>query len=118
MADVLAGEGYVVFAVDLCDGRVASNPSYAGQLSGEVQEHPDEVVQKMRQATAGVHELLSTTNQVASLGWCFGGGQSLQLSLGEADLSATVIYYGMLATDHETLQRINEPVVCIFGSED
>jgi carboxymethylenebutenolidase len=118
MADVLAGQGYVVFAVDLYDGRVASNSSYAGQLSGEVRENPDEAVQKMRQATAGVRELPSTTNQVASLGWCFGGGQSLQLSLSEADLNATVIYYGTLTTDRETLQRIDEPVLGIFGSED
>jgi carboxymethylenebutenolidase len=118
MADILAGHGYVVFAVDLYDGEVASNSSQAARLSGQVRENPDEAVAKMSRATAGLRELPYTTDQVASLGWCFGGGQSLQLSLSEADLNATVIYYGTLATDEETLQRIDAPVLGIFGSED
>ena len=118
MADILAGHGYVVFAVDLYDGEVASNSSQAARLSGQVRENPDEAVAKMSRATAGLRELPYTTDQVASLGWCFGGGQSLQLSLSEADLNATVIYYGTLATDEETLQRIDAPVLGIFGAED
>jgi carboxymethylenebutenolidase len=118
MADILAGQGYVVFAVDLYDGRVASNSSYAAELSGEVRENPDEAVQKMHRATAGVRDLSFTTTQVASLGWCFGGGQSLQLSLSDTNLNSTVIYYGTLTTDRTTLQQIDEPVLGIFGSED
>jgi carboxymethylenebutenolidase len=118
MADILAGHGYVVFAVDLYDGRVATNSSQAAELSGKVRNNPDEAVGKMSRAVTGLRDLPSTTNQVASLGWCFGGGQSLQLSLSEADLNATVIYYGTLATDEETLQRIDAPVLGIFGAED
>jgi carboxymethylenebutenolidase len=40
------------------------------------------------------------------------------LSLSETDLNATVVYYGTLATDAETLQRIDAPILGIFGSED
>jgi carboxymethylenebutenolidase len=118
MADILAGHGYVVFAVDLYDGEVATNSSEAARLSGQVRENPDEAVAKTSAAVSGLRERTDTTNQVASLGWCFGGGQSLQLSLSDADLNATVIYYGTLATDEETLQRIDGPVLGIFGSED
>ena len=118
MADILAGQGYVVFAVDLYDGEVAMNSSEAGRLSGQVRENPDVAVSKMSAAVSGLRDRADTTNQVASLGWCFGGGQSLQLSLSEAELNATVIYYGTLATDEETLQRIDGPVLGIFGSED
>jgi carboxymethylenebutenolidase len=118
MADILAGHGYVVLAVDLYDGEVATNSSQAARLSGQVRENPDEAVAKMSSAVSGLRERSDTTNQIASLGWCFGGGQSLQLSLSEADLNATVIYYGTLATDEETLQRIDAPVLGIFGSED
>ena len=118
MADILAGHGYVVFAVDLYDGEVATNSSQAARLSGEVRENPDVAVEKMSRAVSGLRARADTTSQVASLGWCFGGGQSLQLSLSEADLNATVIYYGTLATDEETLQRIDAPVLGIFGSED
>ncbi len=118
MADILAGHGYVVFAVDLYGGEVATNSSEAARLSGQVRENPDEAVAKMSAAVSALRDRSDTTNQVASLGWCFGGGQSLQLSLSEADLNATVIYYGTLATDEETLQRIDGPVLGIFGSED
>jgi carboxymethylenebutenolidase len=118
MADILAGHGYVVFAVDLYDGQVAMNSSRAAELSGQVRNNPDAAVSKMSAAVSGLRELPYTTDQVASLGWCFGGGQSLQLSLSETDLNATVIYYGTLATDEETLQRIDAPVLGIFGAED
>jgi carboxymethylenebutenolidase len=118
MADILAGHGYVVFAVDLYDGEVATNSSRAARLSGQVRENPDEAVAKMSAAVTGLRDLPYTTDRVASLGWCFGGGQSLQLSLSEADLNATVIYYGTLATDEETLQRIDGPVLGVFGAED
>jgi carboxymethylenebutenolidase len=118
MADVLAGHGYVVFAVDLYDGRVATNSSEAAELSGEVRNDPDAAVAKMRNATAGLRALPYTTDRVASLGWCFGGGQSLQLSLSDADLNATVVYYGTLTTDREALQRVDGPVLGVFGAED
>ncbi|GAB3326457.1 dienelactone hydrolase family protein [Haloplanus salinarum] len=118
MADILAGHGYVVFAVDLYDGEVAANSSEAARLSGQVRENPDVAVSKMSRAVSGLRERSDTTDRVASLGWCFGGGQSLQLSLSDADLNATVIYYGTLATNESTLQRVDGPVLGVFGSED
>jgi carboxymethylenebutenolidase len=118
MAEILAGHGYVVFAVDLYDGEVASNSSEAARLSGRVRENPDVAVSKMSRAVAGLRDRTDTTDRVASLGWCFGGGQSLQLSLSDADLNATVVYYGTLTTDESTLRRVDAPVLGVFGSED
>lgn len=118
MADVLAGHGYTVFAVDLYDGRVAMESSRAAELSGEVRDNPDEAVTKLTQATEGLRNSQYTTDRVASLGWCFGGGWSLQLSLSDAELNSTVIYYGTLTTEEEELESIDEPVLGIFGSED
>jgi carboxymethylenebutenolidase len=118
MADILAGHGYVVFAVDLYGGEVATNASRASELSGQVRSNPDVAVSKMTRAVSGLRDASYTTEQVASLGWCFGGGQSLQLSLSDADLNATVIYYGTLTTNESTLQRIDAPVLGVFGSED
>ncbi|SFL14637.1 carboxymethylenebutenolidase [Halogranum rubrum] len=118
MAEILAGHGYVVFAVDLYDGEVATNSSRAGELAGSVRSNPDEAVAKMSRAVDALRAESYTTDQVASLGWCFGGGQSLQLSLSDADLDATVIYYGSLTTDEQELQHIDAPVLGIFGAED
>ena len=54
------------------------------------------------------------------MGWCFGGGQSLQLALNSEQnpLAATVIYYGNLVNDTNELSRIKWPVLGIFGDQD
>lgn len=118
IVDVLAGQGCSVFAVDLYDGEVARNSSEAARLSGQVRNNSEEAVRDMGDAVEALRENPYSDGQVASLGWCFGGGQSLQLSLSDADLNATAIYYGTLATDADTLQRIDDPVHGVFGSED
>jgi carboxymethylenebutenolidase len=122
MADTLAKEGYVVLAVDLFNGRVASNQEDAGQLSGAVRENPTEAITNLR---AAVRYLASLDNvdasQISSLGWCFGGQQSLQLALNtepEYPLSSTIIYYGRLVSDPDELSKIKWPVLGIFGDQD
>jgi Dienelactone hydrolase and related enzymes len=59
-------------------------------------------------------------SRIASLGWCFGGGQSLQLALNseEHPLAATIIYYGNLVNNTEALSKIKWPVLGIFGDQD
>src|SRR3989338_5312297 len=115
MARVLASEGYVVFAIDLY-GEVASDSARARELSGMVRENPGEAIEKMKSA---VDYLKNEQNaeSVGSLGWCFGGGQSLQLSLNE-ELDATVIYYGSLTDNRTQLMSIGNPVLGIFGNKD
>jgi carboxymethylenebutenolidase len=122
MADTLAKEGYVVLAVDLFNGQVATSQEYAGLLSGAVRENPTEAIANLR---AAVRYLASLENvnpsQISSLGWCFGGQQSLQLALNtepKYPLSSTVIYYGRLVSDPVELSKIKWPVLGIFGDQD
>lgn len=114
-AQKLAREGYTVLAVDLYERKVAQNPEEARALVGSFSQ--DDGIQNM---LAAVDYLKSHENadKIASLGWCFGGGQSLQLALNSDDLEATVIYYGRLVTDHDELVHIKWPVLGIFGSLD
>jgi carboxymethylenebutenolidase len=56
--------------------------------------------------------------KIGSLGWCFGGGQSLRLALSSMPLDATAIYYGNLETDQEKLSAITWPVLGVFGDKD
>lgn len=113
MASKLAAEGYQVLAVDLF-GRVAATPEEARALTQAV--IPEKAVENLRAAAAFLRARGAA--KVASLGWCFGGGQSLRLALSGEPLDATVIYYGQLVTDREALKAINWPVLGIFGSED
>lgn len=114
MAELLANEWYKVFAVDLYS-EVATTQEKARELSWNVRANPDQALAKMKLAT----EYLKNNNitKLASLGWCFGWQQSLNLSLWE-DLDATVIYYGNLIDDTEKLKNISWPVLGIFWETD
>jgi carboxymethylenebutenolidase len=91
------------------------------ELSSSVRNNPEEAVANM-QGTVNYLGSLENVNssRIASLGWCFGGGQSLQLALNseEHPLAATVIYYGNLVNDTESLSKIKWPVLGIFGDQD
>ncbi len=119
MARLLADEGYVVLAVDLYSGEIAANSTRAGELAGAVRANPDDAVANMRGAAAYLKGLSNVDDsKVASLGWCFGGGQSLQLALSGENLAATVIYYGQLVPEEDKLLAISWPVLGVFGEAD
>ena len=115
MAEILATHGYSVLAVDLYDGEVASEASRARQLSGGLDQ--DQAIANM-QAALDYLQNQEGASSVASLGWCFGGGQSLQLALSEVSLASTVIYYGSLVTEESRLETIDWPLLGIFGADD
>lgn len=116
MARILASEGYVVFAIDLYDGNVAEDSTAAREYATSVRSNPDAAVVKMQEAVTYLKEEQSAT-KVGSLGWCFGGQQSLAIAL-TGDTDATVIYYGSLTDNATQLANINGPVLGVFGSED
>ena len=122
MADQLANEGYMVLAVDLFNGTVAANPEEAGQLAGAVRDNPSNAISNLQSAVRYLASLENVnSSRIASLGWCFGGGQSLQLALNIEPgfpLAATGLYYGNLVTDQEELSKIKWPVLGIFGDQD
>lgn len=112
-AEQLAKEGYAVLAVDLL-GRVVETQDEARVLTTNfIQKDGTENLQ------AAVQYLKNKgANKIASLGWCFGGGQSLSLALSGTPLDATVIYYGRLATTTKELSVIKWPVLGIFAGND
>ena len=57
-------------------------------------------------------------DRTASIGWCWGGGYSLDVALQEPTLTADVINYGHLAVDTESLKKINAAILGIFGGKD
>lgn len=118
MADRLAGEGYIVLAIDLFGGATATRPEQARQQMLGVVENPKLAAENIRRA----YDFVNTTAgapRIASLGWCFGGGWSLQTAmLFPADLDAAVIYYGQVTDDEDKLHDISAPILGLFGAED
>jgi len=118
MARQLAAEGYVVLAVDLFEGKAAKDTTEAREFSTKARNNIPAAVANMKSAVEFLKNQDNVDdNRTASMGWCFGGGMSMQLALNEK-LSATIIYYGQLETDKEKLKAIEWPVLGIFGEAD
>lgn len=113
MARELAKEGYVVLAVDLFSKVAATAEEARAQTAALDQE---KALKNLRAAAAYLRG--KGAAKIASLGWCFGGGQSLRVALSGEKLDATVIYYGQLITDGQELKKISWPVLGIFGDQD
>ncbi len=118
MADRLAGEGYLALAVDLYGGQVATDPGAARELMQAATANMGHVKTNLRSA---YNYLSSTagTEQIGTLGWCFGGGLSLETALMlPGHIDASVIYYGRLVTDAERLEALDTPLLGLFGADD
>jgi len=57
-------------------------------------------------------------NRIGTIGWCMGGGYALDVALQEPTLAAAVINYGHLATDPAAINKINSPILGLFGGQD
>src|SRR5215212_3913015 len=120
-ADLLAKEGYVVLAVDLYRGEVATDSNRAMELASSVRNNSTSAIDNLQSAVNYVKSLeMEDGSRIASLGWCFGGDWSLQLALNSSEnpLAATVIYYGRPVTDTASLSSIDWPILGIFGDQD
>jgi carboxymethylenebutenolidase len=115
MAEKLASHGYIVFAVDLYNGQVATTSEEARELRSSFDD--SYWIENMNLASSYVQEQYSP-EKIGSIGWCFGGGQSLNLALNNENIDATVIYYGQLTTEKEMLSKINWPILGIFAELD
>jgi carboxymethylenebutenolidase len=116
-ASKLADQGYAALAIDLYRGKVADDASTAHELMRGVPED-----RALRDLHAAVQYLKSQPNikkdRIGSIGWCMGGGFSLEVALQEPTLTATVINYGHLATDPAALNKINAAILGNFGGKD
>ena len=116
-ASRLSDQGYVTLAIDLYRGRVATTPDMAHELMRGVPED------RARRDLHAAFEFLSVQpnvrkDRIGSIGWCMGGGYSLDVALQEPTLAAVAIHYGHLATDTEALKKMNAPILGVFGGQD
>lgn len=116
-ASKFAEQGYVTLAVDLYRGQVATTPDEAHQLSRGVPE--DRANRDLLAAANYLRSLKNVNpNKVGDVGWCMGGGWALDLAINDPKLAAAAINYGHLATEPETLKKINAPILGNFGGQD
>ncbi len=117
VADRLAREGYAAIAPDLYHGKVATDPEKAHELMRGIE---DEVA--LGDLGAALDYLRGLPGvgkgKVGSVGFCMGGGLSLQLALHRSDLAGAVMFYGHPETDPAVLKKVACPVLGLFGQED
>jgi carboxymethylenebutenolidase len=116
-ASKLADQGYVTLALDLYRGKVATTSDEAHEIMRGVPE--DRAKRDLHAAIVFLKSQPNVkANRIGSIGWCMGGGYSLDVALQEPDLAADVINYGHLATDSDSLKKINAPILGLFGGQD
>lgn len=116
-ASKLADQGYESLAIDLYRGKVATTSEVAHELMRGVPED-----RANRDLKAAFDFLASQPNvkkdRIGSIGWCMGGGYSLDVALDEPTLAADVINYGHLVTDRDEINKIHAPILGLFGAQD
>ncbi len=102
-----------IIDLDLYDGKVATTREDAGKFMQAVNEDRAKAIIKGAIAYAGPKA------KIATLGWCFGGGWSLQSSLLAGNKAiACVMYYGMPEQDVNKLKTLHADVLGNFAAKD
>ncbi|MFI5154310.1 MAG: dienelactone hydrolase family protein [Chitinophagales bacterium] len=102
-----------VIAIDLYDKKVAATREDAVKYVQAVTTDRAQAIIKGAIGYAGL------SAKIFTMGWCFGGGWSLQASLlAGSQAAGCVMYYGMPEKDVEKLKSLHADVLGIFGNKD
>jgi carboxymethylenebutenolidase len=115
VASELAANGFVGLAIDLYDGKVATDPDTAKNLMGGVKDA--EATETLTTWIDHLYAMKPVNGKVATLGFCFGGGWSLNASLAHP-VDATILYYGRCDKSAAELKALKGPVLGQFGNKD
>jgi carboxymethylenebutenolidase len=105
--------GVNVLAIDLYDGKIATNAEDAGKM---MQANS---ATRSKNIILGASNYLGDNVTLATMGWCFGGGWAFQATLLLHDKTkACIMYYGMPEKDVEKLKSLEADVLMIHASQD
>ncbi len=113
----IAGEGYVALCPDLYRGKVTDQPNVARQLMMGLPR--DRAMRDLKGALdhlAGMEQV--EKDKLGSIGWCMGGGYSLQLALADKRVKACAMCYGRVIIEPKGVENLDAAVLGIFGEDD
>jgi dienelactone hydrolase len=120
-AEQLAGLGYVAMALDMYGGgKHVHHPDEAGKLAGEVKARVDLAQQRF---TAALNVLKDhpavNRQQLAAIGYCFGGNIVLNMARAGLDLDGVVSFHGSLeAIEGEARQGVVKASILVLNGAD
>ena len=118
MTEQLAGLGYTALAVDLYEGKSATQVRDAFGLSTNLSSNEERGLANLQQAYNYLKTEMGAT-KIVVIGWCLGGKWSLKTALMlPKEIDATVIYYGSLTDDKDKLATLDMPIIGFVGTKD
>lgn len=121
VADQLAADGFIAVAPDLLSGKGAGGggtetyPSRDAAVQAVSALSRDEVMTRLDAVRAWALTLPAANGRSASIGFCWGGGQSFAWALRQDGLDGAVVYYGP-APAPPTGGRA--PIIGLYGGDD
>ena len=118
MTEQLAALGYTALAVDLYEGKSATQVRDAFALSTNLSSNEERGLANLQQAFDYLKTEMGAT-KIGVIGWCLGGKWSLKTALMlPGEIAATVIYYGSLTDDKDKLATLDMPIIGFVGTRD
>jgi dienelactone hydrolase len=119
-ADQLADMGYMAMAVDIySDAKSTQDRKIAGQWAGDMRSSPKLKDYSMAAFNALVKQKLVDPDQMAAIGFCFGGTAVLRLAYSGANLKAAVTFHGgLIAPEPDEVAMIKPKILILHGSKD
>lgn len=119
-ADKLAEEGYVAFALDMYgDGKTAEHPEDAGAFAGAVMQNFDGAKARFNAALQVLlDDAHSHSEQVAAIGYCFGGGVVLNMARQGTDLDAVATFHGSIGPIEPAQPGVVNARLLVMNGED
>ncbi len=120
-AEMLAELGYVALALDMYgDGKVADHPDDAKKFMQEAMSNQEVLHDRFHAAVKLVKQQDNVdANNIAAIGYCFGGGVVLNMARAGADLKGVVSFHGSLSTKTPAKQgEVTAKVVVFHGEAD
>ncbi|MFN8264785.1 MAG: dienelactone hydrolase family protein [Chitinophagaceae bacterium] len=116
----LAKLGYLAIAVDIYgDGKQADNPDSAGAFASVYYQHPEKAKARIEAAIAKMKTYAQAdTNNIAAVGYCFGGGILLNTVRLGSSLKGVVSFHGSLVGTPAVKELLKSKILVCHGAAD
>jgi len=115
VASEFSNQGYTALAADLYRGHVATTRPDARAMMKSV--NPAVATETLQVWVKWLRDYARAGGKVATIGWCFGGGWSLNVSLA-TPVDATIVYYGRVNKTADQLASLKGPVLGHYATQD